>query len=78
VNVTCGVEHNTGVGCGCVFDDAERMTICPHPRLDAPNWREQIKGYKGSGLNPNGEHARTWIELERSTTRPTVPPKDAP
>ena len=52
---TCGVHYNTEHpyskyahgedACGQTFDDATRMTICPHPRLDDPDWRKKIDDY---------------------------------
>lgn len=47
----CGVDYSVGHkdACGQTFDDAERMTLCPHPLLQAPDWREQVNAWDNSG-----------------------------
>jgi hypothetical protein len=61
---TCGIHYNYDGeakknSCGKTFDDAARMTMCPHPRLDDPNWREKIVAYMRTvGYDWNQEQFR--------------------
>lgn len=63
----CGADYNTETSrtnfahgadaCGKMFDDADRMTICPHPKLDDPRWRKKIDDYMVS-------KGYVWLEAE--------------
>lgn len=41
----CGKDYNYEAGkphCGIEFEDADRWTLCPHPKINDPRGRQKI------------------------------------